>query len=180
LVVEPRDLVRISGGVYSRVFDGSARGVDDGVKIDAVSRIGSDYLLSLDTVDSLAGLVTHPGDVVRFDGSVFSLYFDASSSFVPDGLNLDAVHYVSQYGTLYVSFDETSRIAGNPLADEDVMEYKPSLGWLGRVFDGSAEHTGWAVADLDAVTVPGEPVSDEVFADDFESGSTSGWSSTVP
>jgi hypothetical protein len=177
LTAEPRDVVRYNGATYSLEFNGAANGVPNGTQVDAVSVLnGGDLLLSFDTTVVLSGLSVDDEDLVRFDGSTFSLFFDGSVEGVSTALDLDAAHHIDANGHLLLSFDGSGTVGGVDFDDEDVLEYDPVAGtWL-LAYDGSAQHSGWLTADLDAV----HALSPLIFADGFESGDTSAWSSTVP
>ncbi len=101
-----------------------------------------DALLCFDTTVELPGFVlAEPGDVVRFDGTSYSLEFDASLNGLPPGAFCDAVT-VTSTGVLELSFDTTVSLPGSggqafTAADEDLVAVQgPALFAL--VFDGSA------------------------------------------
>jgi cysteine-rich repeat protein len=102
---------------------------------------------------------------------------------VSGGLDLDAVHYTDLDGHLYLSFDGSGNVGGVDFDDEDVLEYDPGGGVWALLYDGSARHSGWPPADLDALGVaicgdsivdPGEECDDanETIGDGCESDCT--------
>ena len=92
-------------------------------------------LLSLDTTVSLSGSLTAgPGDVVRLNGTVYTLEFDAAANGVPSGVITDAVS-VLKGGDLLLSFDTTVSLGGLTLDDEDLARFNGSTFTL--YFDGS-------------------------------------------
>ncbi len=105
-----------------------------------------DRLLCFDTVVELSGpVVAGPGDVVRYDGSTYSIEFDASANGVPDGVRCDAVT-VDDSGELVLSFDVGVELPGNVfIADEDLV----------RV-DGPSSFTLLLDGDDAAVGIPTE------------------------
>jgi hypothetical protein len=153
ITAEQRDIVHFDGSLYWIEFDGSAHGVPADAGIDAVTRsAGGDLLLSFDTaVDDAAD-----EDLVRFDGTGFSPYFDGSSAGpgVAPELDLDAAHELPN-GHLLLSFDATGVVDGIGHSDEDLLEFDSTTGtWL-LAFDASAAATPWpATSDMDAVAVP--------------------------
>ncbi|MBW2497383.1 MAG: hypothetical protein JRF61_08945 [Deltaproteobacteria bacterium] len=153
VVAEPEDVVSHDGASYSVVFDGSVQGVPGGVGVDAVSIIESDLLLSFDSAVTIGSETAREEDLVRFDGSGFTLVFDGSAAGVPEGLNLDAAHYLDG-GRIALSFDGAGSLPGVVFADEDVLEYDLSRGTWEITYYGSAEHAGWGSANLDAVALP--------------------------
>jgi uncharacterized repeat protein (TIGR01451 family) len=156
LAVGPEDVVRYDGVSYSMEFDGSARGLAAGVGVDAVTVSGGRLVLSFDTTVSLGAVTADDEDLVLFDGSAFTLFFDGSAHGVPAWLNLDGAHVLSA-SRLAVSFDGSGSLPGVVFADEDVLEYDlPADAWE-ITYDGSAQHPGWDAANLDAVALPPAP-----------------------
>ncbi len=157
LIAYPGDVVRFDGAIYTLKFDASAEGVPDGTMTDAVAIVGSDLLLSFDTTVTLAGNTYDDEDLVRFDGSAFTLFFDGSAQGVASGLDLDAAHYFESVSLLALSFDGSGALGGVVFDDEDVLEYDAGSGSWSITYDGSAQHTGWHGSDLDAVHLVPEP-----------------------
>ncbi len=155
--VGPEDVVSYNGDSYTLEFDGSAEGVPGGASVDAVSTIAGDLLLSFDTAVTLGADTAYEEDLVRFDGSQFTLFFDGSAAGVPEGLDLDAAHYLGG-DNLALSFDGSGSLPGVVFAAEDVLEYNLSTGAWEITYYGSAEHAAWDGANLNAVALP-EPDS---------------------
>ncbi|MCI0527676.1 MAG: hypothetical protein L0Y56_09560 [Nitrospira sp.] len=152
LTALPGDVVSFNGTTYTQVFNAAAHNLPAGVMVDAVSVFnGGDLLLSLDTTVVLSGGVIADDDLVRFNGSTFTLFFDGSAAGVAAGLDLDGAHYQNGNGHLLLSFDGSGIVGGVPFDDEDILEYTPGSNTWELVYDGSAHHAGWSAADLDAV-----------------------------
>jgi hypothetical protein len=120
--------------------------------VDAYQRLGNgDQLFSLDVASELPGsLSVTPADVVRFDGSSYTLEFDASAVGVPDGVDVDAVA-VDGSGNLVLSFDVTVDLGGGlVVADEDLVSFDGVSFAL--LFDGSAEGVA-EYLDLDGISI---------------------------
>jgi hypothetical protein len=67
-------------------FDGALAGLAPGVNVDAVFLDGGDdgdLVMSFDVPTTVGGQTFAPADLVRFDGSSFSVYFDASATSPP-------------------------------------------------------------------------------------------------
>jgi hypothetical protein len=149
----PADVVRLSGGSYTLELDAVAAGVSSGVDTDAIATVdGGDLLVSFDAPVSLGMVFAEPGDAVRFDGSSFSLYFDASTEGVGATLDLDALERLAN-GHLLVSFDGSGTLGAVDFDDEDVLEYDPGTAAWELAYDGSSEHSGWAGANLSALGI---------------------------
>ncbi|MCA9504168.1 MAG: hypothetical protein R3F16_15590 [Myxococcota bacterium] len=156
LLVRSGDVVRWDGVAHSIVFDGRAAGLASGVRVDAVSRgPGGDLLLSFDVAVDLGGLVAADEDLVAWDGSVFSLFFDGSAEGVGRGLDVDAAHYFAAEDALWLSFDTSGTVASGAISfvDTDAVEWRVTDGtWIATLPGALAPGT-----DLDAihaVTVP--------------------------
>ena len=155
LAVGPEDVVRYHGSSYTMEFDGSAKGVPHGVAVDAVTMFATDLLLSFDTRVTLGGVTAEDEDLVRFNGSGFTLFFDGSAAGVPEGLDLDAADNLGGGNVaLALSFDGSGSLPGVVFADEDVLEYDLFTHTWEILYDGSAEHDAWGGANLDAVALP--------------------------
>lgn len=73
-------------GGYVKRFDGVAGGVPPGANLDAIfldGGDGGDLIMSFDVPSTIGGQTFEPADLVRFNGSSFSLYFDASAAVPP-------------------------------------------------------------------------------------------------
>jgi hypothetical protein len=152
VVARPGDVVRYDGAAYSIEFDASAAGVPTGVLTDATSLAPGGLLLSFDTtVDLGGGLVAADEDLVRWNGSSFSLAFDGSTEGLDLSLDIDAAQELGG-GSFLLSFDTTGQIAGLVFDDEDVVRFD-GADWSIE-FDASEASSTWAAADLDAVMVP--------------------------
>ena len=153
--VEPGDVVRWDGVIYTVEFDASAEGFPAGSSVDAVSLdAGGDLLLSFDITTSSGAFVVDDEDLFEFDGATFTLVFDGSAAGVPSGLDLDGAHDLGS-GLLGLSFDGSGTLGGSSFDDEDILEYDPGGPTFTLVFDASAEHAGWSGGpDVDAIYLP--------------------------
>jgi len=80
-IAADEDLVRWDGAGFTLVFDGSAEGLADGLDADAGQDLGGGaFLLSFDTAGQIGGVNFDDEDVLRFDGSGWTLEFDASAA----------------------------------------------------------------------------------------------------
>jgi hypothetical protein len=95
-----------------------------------------DRLFSLDITAALPGpLTAAPGDVVRYDGTTYTLEFDSEAEGIPHGVSTDAVSQTLA-GKLLLSFDTTVDLGSFTAEDEDLVEFDG--GSFALVFDGSA------------------------------------------
>ncbi len=148
----PSDVIRLdtADGTHSRAFDGADRGVGN-ASLDAVTFDGAVLVLSFDVTVDLEGVVVRPEDLVRWVGAgSATLFFDGSAAGVPQGLNLDAAHFIESSGTLLLSFDGSGTISSVAFDDEDVVEYDASGPTWELAVDGSAADAAWTPADRDA------------------------------
>ncbi|HPG28098.1 MAG TPA: PEP-CTERM sorting domain-containing protein [Myxococcota bacterium] len=82
IVAADEDLVRYeSGAGFTLVFDGSAAGLDGALDVDAAQdQGGGAFLVSLDTSGQVGGVGFADEDVLGWDGSVWTLVYDASAA----------------------------------------------------------------------------------------------------
>jgi hypothetical protein len=112
-----------------------------------------DQLMAFDTTLTLGGTTLQRGDVVRFDGSNYTIEFDARGEGIPAGTHVDAL--TSDGTDLLLSFDTTVMLAGETLDDADLVQVTP----IGFVLYFDSALAGVPVAmDLDAADVDADGV----------------------
>lgn len=129
-----------------------------------------DRLFSMNVTTELPGpVVVGRSDVVRYDGSVYTIEFDAGAAGIEAGSNLDAV---SRHGSgdLLVSFDTTLQVGSVVADDEDLVRVEGG-GVYSLHFDGSAEGVDRAL-DLDGAHFV--PFGDQLLLTFDGSGSVGG------
>jgi hypothetical protein len=103
---------------------------------------GGDQLLCFDEAVGLsATFFPRPGDVIRYDGTSYTLEFDATATGVPDGVVCDAVT-LDPGGSLLISFDSTFELTDGggttwTIHDEDLLRVTGPTTFS-IFFDGSA------------------------------------------
>ena len=82
LTADDEDIVAWNGAAWSLFFDGSANGVPANLDIDGFDRdpVNGTRYFSFDTSGKIATVDFDDEDVVAFDGSAWSLAYDASAS----------------------------------------------------------------------------------------------------
>jgi VCBS repeat-containing protein len=153
-----------TNNVYTRLHDAvTSLGLPNNANIDGLSINGSNIYMSF-----AAASTTVPGlgavqdeDVVVYDGSTWSSYFDGTVCGLDasNGLDIDALSVSADGNTLYFSTaggGRANRPTGVTGAPDDADVYTWSLGATscGRVLDGSAAGLP-ANADIDGLTVVG-------------------------
>jgi hypothetical protein len=121
----------------------------DSVEVDAYTRDENDeHLFSIDIAAVLpGGVFALPGDIIRYDGSTYSIEFDSIAGGIPDGANVDALMLSNGFNV--VSFDTTLDLGGGLVAaDEDLVQLGGGPGFV-MFFDASAAGIDPAL-DLDA------------------------------
>jgi hypothetical protein len=152
VVARPGDVIAWNGATHSIYFDSTSAGIPRGVRTDAVAASAQGLLLSFDTDVSLpGGVVAADEDLVRWNGSSFSLVFDGSLANLDRALDVDGAQDLGG-GQFLMSFDTTGSVDGITFGDEDVLRYANGA-WSIEV-DGSALDADWGPADLDAFQVP--------------------------
>ncbi len=125
--------------------------------VAALHRMQSgDWLLAVEVPTDLGGATYGPRDVARFDGAVYSSFFDGAANGVPDGSAIDALLLDGgDGGDLVVSFDVTTSIAGADYGPNDLVRF--ASGAFSSFFDGDAagipQGSNVVGADLDGADV---------------------------
>ena len=156
----PRDVVRYNGAGYSSFFAGAANGIPDGVRIVGVALVNNaDPLLAFDTTVVLSGITVKPADIVRWNGSGYTLFFDSAAAGVVDGITVQDFHFLDSNSHLLLSFGTSGSVGGIIFDRSDVLEYTPGApGVWELAYSGTSHSGGWAAADLKALfAVAGAP-----------------------
>lgn len=146
-IAPDEDVVEDAGGGAVTKIDLGALPAAADVTGYSVATNGN-ILFSLDIASSLAGGVdVTPRDVVRYNGSVYTIEFAGADHGVPAGAKIDAIGVVA--GDLLLSFDVTATVGNVTADDEDLVRLESTQpdSWS-LYFDGSA-HGVPAGADLD-------------------------------
>jgi hypothetical protein len=100
-----RDLIHYDGSTFSKMLDGAALGIPEGAHINAATRLSDGSIIfSLDIPASIGGISAKANDLIKYDGSSFSLYFSGSDNGIPESANIDGV-WVSPSGEILFSLD---------------------------------------------------------------------------
>jgi hypothetical protein len=130
-----RDLILYDGTNFSKLLDGSAAGIPDGARINAATVLSDGSIIfSLDILSSMGGLSFKANDLIRYDGSSFSLYFSGSDNGIPESANIDGV-WVSASGEILFSLDIPCSLNGLDVKDKDIVRW--SNGSFSKYFDGT-------------------------------------------
>ena len=151
VVARRGDVVRYDGTIYSIEFDALSASVQPGVVTDAVSITAGGLLLSFDTSVALPGITVADEDLVRWDGSSYTLALDGSNVGLTTALDVDAAQDLGG-GIFLLSFDTAGEVDGIPFSDEDVLRFD-GVTWSIEL-DASGADPDWATTDLDAFMVP--------------------------
>jgi len=109
---------------------------------------GGDQLLAFDIDIVLpGGLFARSGDIVRFDGSTFTLLFSSAANGIPRGVITDAVSAIGP-DDLLLSFDITVNLGSFVASDADIVRFHDSAFSL--FFDGDSLGVA-AGLDVDAL-----------------------------
>ncbi|HUK13260.1 MAG TPA: DUF11 domain-containing protein [Thermoanaerobaculaceae bacterium] len=109
--------------------------IPDGAHLDgyAVAANG-DQLLSFDTALTLGGTTFQRNDVIRYNGSTYTLEFSGGANGVPDGVDIKDL--APHGGNLLLAFDSAFAAGGTTYFPGDVAEWNGST--LTKFFDGAA------------------------------------------
>lgn len=137
---------------------GSVSQIDLGTLPAAADLIGysiagnGDILFSLDIAAALpGGIDVTPRDVVRWNGSTYSIELAGADHGIPAGAQIDAIGSVA--GDLLLSLDVTATLGNVTADDEDLVRLESTVPDVWSLyFDGSAQGVP-AGADLDGADV---------------------------
>lgn len=132
---------------WSSIFDGTAAGLPASANVDALAVDGTDLYLSFLAKLNVPGLgLISDSDVVKYDGTAFSLYFDGSLYGLSVAAeDVDAIAFDTN-GDLLVSTSGSYTVPGLPKGqDEDLL--RVNGGVLGVYLDGS-QNAGLGPEDI--------------------------------
>ena len=144
------DIVRYDASTceVTTVFDGTAAGLPASANLDAIAvKDGVTYfsLLAPATVPGIAGKVDD-SDVVAYDGSDFTLFFDGSANgLTTNAEDVDAIAFDETGQLLLSTLGGSALAAGLKGSDEDLLRFDAGV-WTLR-FDGS-HNAGLAAEDV--------------------------------
>jgi hypothetical protein len=177
---DDEDLVSYGGGVLALLFDGGADGLPGASDIDAVhvaSLTPLDFYYSLDAPAEVHGSVMTDDDIVRFYRGVHSVALTGAALLGDEATraDVDALWVDLEATEFVVSVDVSiARSTGRTAAaDEDLVRWVG--GSLRRFVVGANVGLDAPGLDVDAAHI-----QTNLFADGFESGDTTRWSSTIP
>jgi hypothetical protein len=167
--VRPNDIFFFDGfGVPQLALFGRAEGIPENARIDAVSvdPDTGDLVFSLDITATLGGVIYFPTDVIRWDGTAFSLYFNGLELFqMQPGANIDAAH-VLDADRLLVSVSTPTTVPGGPggffVQDDDVLEVERATGNFNPLLALRDANSSWEAAGIDALWAEQAPQGGEI------------------
>lgn len=144
------DVVEDAGGAPAKIDVGTLPPAADLIGYSVAPN--GDVVFSLDISAELpGGIDVTPRDVVRWNGSAYSIEFEGADHSVPAGAKIDAIGFVQ--GDLLLSFDVTVALGNVTADDEDLVRLADTTPDVWELyFDGSAEGVP-AGADLDGADV---------------------------
>ncbi len=146
-VFDPRDLILFDGVDYSLFLDGAAAGIPPEANIDALFLDGGDSgdpVVSLDIPALVGGSSYGPGDLLKWDGAAFALYFDAASAGLPIQANVTGAD--KRAGLLILTLDTPVTLGTGLLLPGQL------LSWDGASLNLYYEDPAWPVSSrLDGV-----------------------------
>jgi hypothetical protein len=160
--MRPSDVFTATG---TKVLDGKAAGIPDGVNIDAISRdpTNCNLLFSIDHNAIIKTVAYKNSDIIAFSGSSYSLYQSTGLN-----VNIDALHVLSS-SRMLVSVDVGQTLPDINVFDEDILEINTSSSpFQLLIFEPSMFNNSWQAADVKALWALPKPTADFMFADGFE------------
>jgi len=135
---EPRDVVSYDGAAFALFLDGSAEGIPDDTRIDALflDPVTGNPVLSFDVPVVLGGTFSRSDLVSRTGAGVFALFWDAEAAGVPSYANVVGADEDAA-GTLVVSFDVPTNLGGTEFLPGQLVQ------WDGVAFSSFFVDVGW-------------------------------------
>ena len=130
-----RDLILYDGTDFSKLLDGSEIGIPNGACIDAATLLSDGSIaFSSDIPVSLGGIPFKALDLIRYDGSSFSLYFSGLDNGIPENANIDGVYVSPDETEILFSLDIPCSLNGLKVKDKDIIKW--SEGYFSLYLDG--------------------------------------------
>lgn len=148
-----------------KVLDAKTAGIPDGINVDAISRDpdSCDLVISIDSTSLLAGTAFIPSDLIRWDGSTFSLYQATGIK-----ANIDALHILSAT-RLLISIEDGGALPNINGFDDDVFGISTQgTAFQILAFEAQIFNNSWQAADINALWAVPTPIIDFMFANGFE------------
>jgi len=149
-ITADEDVVEDAGGTATKIDVGTLPAAADVIGYSVAP--GGNVVFSIDVSAELpGGIDVTPRDVVRWNGSTYSVEFEGADHSLPAGAKIDAIGYFQ--GDLILSLDITATLGNVTADDEDLVRLESTTPdtWS-LFFDGSAEGVP-AGADLDGADV---------------------------
>ncbi len=163
-----RDLILYDGTNFSKLLDGSEIGIPNGACIDAATVLSDGSIaFSSDIPVSLGGIPFKALDLIRYDGSSFSLYFSGSNNGIPENANIDGV-WVNPEGEILFSLDIPCSLNGLEVRDKDIIKW--SEGLFSLYLDGLSAGLPEG-SDMDALSAGIKPFKGDIDGDRDVDGS---------
>ena len=130
ITFEPEDVARYSpvAGVYAMFFDGSAEGVPPGSNVDSVLLDRSDFgplVIGFDVPTTLGPVTYLPSDLVQFDVTGFTLFFDGFAAGITDGNNMTGADLRDT--RIIMTFDTPTTLGSTTYLPGEVIAWNGAL-----------------------------------------------------
>jgi len=138
LQVTDDNVVNYTGGSFDLSTLLPAGTLPNYVSIDALGKLSAnEIVISLDEDAVINSVLYADEDLIKFNGSTFSMWWDGSLYGLPASVNLDAVHvfYASPQNFMFSLSEDTTLSGAGYVADEDLIQF--SNGVFSKKFDGS-------------------------------------------
>jgi hypothetical protein len=161
------DVIKYSGGSFSKAFDAAAAGVPNGVHCDGVARLDNTgaLLLSFDHTFSANGFTIWPADVMLINAGAFAAKkLDAHALGLPAQLRIVGIDAMGTHTDLLVAFDTAGTVGGVIFTRNDLLQvHLPSGAWTKRYALGTFSDR-WDQVHIDGLGAR----NDTIFKDGYE------------
>jgi len=164
---DPADVIRFSGGAFSKAFDAAAAGVPKGVHCDGIARLDRNgaLLLSFDRTFAAGGFTIRPADVMQVNAAAFTAKkLDAQALGLASSLNIVGIDAMGTHSDLLVAFDSAGTAGGVTFTRNDLLSVRlPTMRWSRR-YSLTAFSDRWGAAHIDGLALS----NDTIFKDGFD------------
>jgi hypothetical protein len=164
----PADVIKYSGGAFSKAFDAAAAGVPRDAHCDGVARLDQTgaLLLSFDRTFAAGGFTIRPADVMQVGagGAFAAKRLDAQALGLASTLNIIAVDALGTHGDLLVAFDTGGTVGGVTFTRNDLLGvHVPTARWTKR-YSLATFSDRWGAAHVDGLATH----NDTIFKDGLD------------
>jgi hypothetical protein len=167
-VATARDVVSFDGASYGIFFNGDdpGNGIPPNANISALTMIGSDLVIALDTTVQLPGvqgttIIARPRDLIAMtaSGPPYSIVFDGGKAGISAGISITAAAYIPTSGHYLMVLDGYGSVGGVSFTPRTILEFSPPADWSTVNYDAEEAMGTAKVTALYAIAATATPTA---------------------